>query len=118
VSDSRRGGRYAILLGQGDKPVDAVVANHPSFATDDEIAGVTVPTQINVGDADAMMSVDQVRAPDTLAQSLTRQAKKAKEALAGKSFKAEVNIIPDAVHGFAVRGDQNNVRDRSLCPRC
>ena len=53
-----------------------------------------------------------------LALPLTRQAKKAKEALAGKSFKAEVNIIPDAVHGFAVRGDQNNVRDRSLCPRC
>lgn len=92
------GGRYAILLGQGDKPIDAVVANHPSFATDDEIANVTVPTQINVGDADAMMSVDQ--------------AKKAKEALGGKSFKAEVNIIPDAVHGFAVRGDQNNDKEK------
>ena len=61
LADRRRGGRYAILLGQGDKPIDAVVANHPSFATDDEIANVTVPTQINVGDADAMMSVDQVR---------------------------------------------------------
>jgi len=94
------GGRYTILLGsENDYPsLDAGVANHPSFlAVPDEVKPVNKPMLIQVGDADQMMSMEQVE--------------ETKKIWAGKT-NAEVIVYPDATHGFSVRGDQNNEQEK------
>ncbi|KAK9898962.1 alpha/beta-hydrolase [Cystobasidium minutum MCA 4210] len=94
------GGRYSILLvSDNDYPkVDAAVANHPSFlAVPDEVNAVSGPTLIQVGDEDAMMSMDQV--------------KQSQEIFSGKS-NAEVKVFPGAAHGFTVRGDLTNEKEK------
>lgn len=96
------GGRYSILLcSDNDYPhLDAAVANHPSFlAVPDEVKAVNKPVLIQVGDSDAMMPMDQVN--------------QAKEIFSGKS-NAEVSVFPGAVHGFSVRGDQNNEKEKQM----
>jgi len=93
-------GRYSILLvSDNDYPkLDAAVANHPSFlAVPDEVKAVSGPVLIQVGDSDAMMPIDQVNT--------------AKEIFAGKQ-NAEVTVFPGAVHGFSVRGDQNEQKEK------
>jgi len=94
------GGRYSILLcSDNDYPhLDAAVANHPSFlAVPDEVKAVNKPVLIQVGDSDSMMPMDQVN--------------QAKEIFSGKS-NCEVSVFPGAVHGFSVRGDQNNEKEK------
>lgn len=94
------GGRYSILLcSDNDYPsLDAAVANHPSFlSVPDEVKAVNKPVLIQVGDSDAMLSADQ--------------AKECKEIFSGKAD-SEVTIFPGAVHGFTVRGDQNNEKEK------
>jgi len=91
------GGRYAILLAHGnaETPVDAAVANHPSSVSfPAEIDAIAKPIQINVGDEDAMMSLKNI--DDTKASFLKRL-----------DAPHEINVFNRAVHGFAVRGDQN-----------
>jgi len=95
------GARYAMLFSsEGSEPsFDACVGNHPSFVTvPDEIEAISKPIQINVGDVDPMMPKDQQQ--------------QVKEILSKKPFPTEVNIIKDAVHGFSVRGDLNNDKEK------
>lgn len=54
---------------------------------------------VGVGDADAMTSLDQ--------------AKQIKEILESKKG-GQVTIYPEACHGFAIRGDQNNDEEKKL----
>jgi predicted esterase len=53
-----------MLLAHADSkaPIDAAVANHPSLlAIPGEVEPVATPVLLNVGDSDAMMSVDQIK---------------------------------------------------------
>jgi len=93
------GGRYALVL-SGEGSVDAAVSNHPAMASEADYAGITKPTQINVGTNDIFLpneTVDKVK----------------KELEASKADLAfEINVFEDAVHGFAVRGDITNPKEK------
>ncbi|KZT52814.1 alpha/beta-hydrolase [Calocera cornea HHB12733] len=93
------GGRYALVLA-GEGSVDAAVANHPSMASEADFLSITKPTQINVGTNDIFLpneTVEQVKA-----------------ALAEKKsdLPFEINVFQDAVHGFAVRGDISDAKEK------
>jgi len=94
------GARFSMLFAQKGEPFfDCVVGQHPSFvAVPDEVEALAYPTQVNVGDNDSMMGPDQ--------------AKQTKEILEKKGW--ECNIIPGADHGFSVRGDLNNDKERKM----
>ncbi|KAL1408645.1 hypothetical protein Q8F55_005458 [Vanrija albida] len=96
------GGRYAILLGGGASPlVDSVVANHPSFLSDADIAGVTkTPVAIFWGDRDEILPAAQL---DGFEAVLTKNL--------GAS-KLLVKRYAGAVHGFTIRGDDQNEREK------
>ncbi|WWC85849.1 uncharacterized protein L201_000716 [Kwoniella dendrophila CBS 6074] len=97
------GGRYALVLSQDDSParVDIGVAAHPSFLVNDDVKPITkTPVAVFKGTADAMMTdeaLDQVE--DILRNNL------------GDKFVAKK--YPDAVHGFAVRGDLENGKEKA-----
>jgi len=93
------GGRYALVLA-GDGTVDAAVANHPSMASDADFLGITKPTQINVGTNDIFLPNETVE----------KVKKELSEKKADIPF--EINVFEDAVHGFAVRGDISNPKEK------
>jgi hypothetical protein len=72
---------------------DVVVANHPSFlVVPGEVEPINKPTQVNVGDKDAMFSVDQ--------------ADQTRDILSKKGVKSEVNICASAASSaLALRPD-------------
>jgi len=93
------GGRYAILLTHKDSvpQVDCAVANHPSMvAVSTDLPPIAKPVLVNIGDKDAMMSMDEVE--------------KTKEAFAKElsGVTTKVQIYPGAAHGFTIRPDLNN----------
>ena len=87
------GGKFAVLLTHQDAnpTVDAAVAFHPSLLNlPDDIEKIARPTAIGVGDADFLIPMSDVE--------------KIQDIFKGKEG-CEVDIYPDQVHGFAVRGD-------------
>lgn len=96
------GGRYAVLLGGGASPlVDAVVANHPSFLTDEDIAAVTkTPVAIFWGDRDEILPAGQL---DGFEAVLTKNL---------GATKVLVKRYAGTVHGFTIRGDDQNEREK------
>jgi len=93
------GGRYALVLAN-EGLVDAAVSNHPAMATDDDFLSITKPTQINVGTNDIFLPNETVE--------------KVKSTLTGTKADVpfEINVFEDAVHGFAVRGDITNPKEK------
>lgn len=93
------GGRYAILLADGQ--VDCAVGCHPSFlAVPSDLTNVRKPVSIAVGDKDDMFPVEeQKKAEDYFGREL-------------KDVKTELVVYPDAVHGFACRGDYSVDKDK------
>ncbi|EJT99783.1 dienelactone hydrolase [Dacryopinax primogenitus] len=93
------GGKYSLLLA-GEGSVDAAVANHPSLTTQEDYVSINKPTQINVGTNDIFLTNESVE-----------QAKKGMlEQKADIPF--EINVYQDAVHGFTVRGDISNLKEK------
>lgn len=96
------GGRYSILLAGKSSPVqvDASIANHPSFLSlPGEAEDVVKPVSVAVGEGDVMMGTDQ--------------SKQLKEILEKKGGKVEI-YDEEACHGFSVRGDLNNEKEKKL----
>lgn len=111
------GGLYAIKLAQdtpssrvhrhgseagGVQPlIDAAFTAHPSMVkVPTDIVGVTVPLSIAVGDVDFVMKFPDVQ--------------KSKSILEKKSDDHEVVIYPGAKHGFAVRGDPKDPKQKEF----
>jgi len=92
------GARYSILFAV-DGAFDAVVGCHPSFLSiPTDLEGTTKPISIAVGDKDTIMSIDEVR--------------KCRDALNKMPQPTEVEIYPDAIHGFTIRGDIENTKEK------
>jgi dienelactone hydrolase len=98
------GGRYALLLGQksfAEKPlVDAVFAGHPSMmALPADVEGLVVPASIAAGTMDYMFSPKMV--------TRTKEV--------WKDVDVETEIITyEAKHGFCVRGNMNNEKEKKV----
>ena len=94
------GGKPATCLAHTEL-VDCAYVAHPSnLAIPDEIEKVRVPFSIAIGDADFVMGVKDVE--------------KAKAILdAKKDLKSEVIVYPGAKHGFAVRGDPGDEKEKA-----
>lgn len=96
---SSRVHRYGSEAGQVKPLIDAAFTAHPSMLNvPAEIAGVTLPLSIAVGDLDAMMRISDVQ--------------KSKSILEKKGDDHEVVIFHGAKHGFAVRGDPNDPKQK------
>jgi dienelactone hydrolase len=92
------GGRYAILAAHGE--VDAAFACHPSLVSiPADFEGVTRPLGLAVGDKDSLLDESQIS--------------KIKEILNGKKdVPNEVKVYQDQVHGFALRSDWSDEKDK------
>lgn len=94
------GGRYAILFTHegADPYVDAAVALHPSFLSiPEEIEKIEKPVCIQVGDSDDILK--------------TADVEKIREIFKRKP-QCELEMYPDQVHGFSVRGDLSVEKDK------
>ncbi|WWD19459.1 hypothetical protein CI109_103919 [Kwoniella shandongensis] len=97
------GARYCMLLAQDTSPVkvDVAIGNHPSFLTQDDVKPITsIPCAIFKGDVDDIMSDSQLEAIEEILRPK----------LGDNLF---VKLYPDAVHGFAVRGDMEDGREKA-----
>ncbi|WWC66802.1 uncharacterized protein I206_100708 [Kwoniella pini CBS 10737] len=97
------GGRYSLVLAQDDSParVDVAVACHPSFLVNDDVKPITkVPCAIYKGTADAMMTDEALDEVETILKG-------------NLGDKLSVKKFPDAVHGFSVRGDLENGKEKA-----
>jgi len=106
------GGRYAILAGQ--KPfsgtegqgIDAAFAAHPSLVSiPADFDPVVVPLGLAVGDADSLLSAEQV---DQIKDVLAKKERGEQ----GEKSTSEVVVYQDQVHGFALRGDWSSEKDK------
>ncbi|KAL7424010.1 hypothetical protein Q5752_001595 [Cryptotrichosporon argae] len=89
------GGRYALLQAQDDAPgrADVAVAFHPSFLVETDVEPIkTVPVAILKGDQDDILSEPAL---DGIERVLDTNL----------GTRALVKRYKDAVHGFAIRGD-------------
>jgi len=96
------GGRYAFLAGRTDSPVqvDVVVSYHPSLlAVPTDFENLTVPTYVGHGTADNFVTND-----DAIESALIQAV--GKEKLLFERYE-------DASHGYAVRGDDLNEKERT-----
>lgn len=103
------GGRYAILSaqkpfsGMQGKGVDAIYACHPSLvAIPADFETVAVPMSFALGDKDSLLDESQVKQ----IQEVMQEKKQA------TGLKSEVRVYKDQVHGFALRGDWQNDKDK------
>lgn len=100
------GGRYAIIAAGKDSVVDAAVAYHPSgVSIPDDLTSLSRPTLIAIGDVDSIMPMSEVEKAISVFNDLKEK---------NKSAGLEVKVYPHAVHGFSVRGDQENDEERKL----
>jgi dienelactone hydrolase len=94
------GGRYSVLLTHGDADpyVDAAVAFHPSFLSiPGEIEKIEKPVDIEVGDQDALVSASDI---ETI------------RGIFHNKPQCHIEVHPDQVHGFSVRGDLSIEMDK------
>ena len=85
----------SLLLSNDDSPakVDVGIAFHPSFLVEADLKNInSVPVAIFKGDQDDMLSEDQLNQFESDLKSRLND-------------KLHVQRFPNAVHGFAVRGD-------------
>jgi len=106
------GGRHAVLLTDptdGKRTVDAAVAAHPAgLSIPSDIKPIAKPILFEVGSIDEMFSAED--------------AKKTEEALVennNNTVPYKIEIFPNMVHGFAIRGDlskkeQLEAREKAL----
>jgi dienelactone hydrolase len=97
------GGRYAILLGQTQfndtQLVDAVFAGHPSLVSiPADVSDPQVPVSI------AVASTDSVFSP--------AMAAKTEKLWVGYGIDYEIEIYEGAKHGFCVRGNMKNDKEK------
>lgn len=93
------GGKPAVNLAHGEL-VDCVYVAHPSgLALPDEIEKIRVPFSMAIGDVDMVMGIGEVE--------------KAKAILERKGeVPSETVVYPGAKHGFAVRGDPGDEKEK------
>jgi dienelactone hydrolase len=94
------GARFAIFLAHegADPYADAVVGCHPSFMTlPIELEKIAKPVDIEVGDADVIFKASDIE--------MAREIFKTKPG-------CQVQVYPDQVHGFTIRGDLSVEKDR------
>lgn len=103
------GGRYAILAAQksaqqgGGRGVDAAYAAHPSLcAIPGDFEDVCVPLSVALGGEDSYLGESEIA---KVREVMGR--KKREEGLEG-----EVVVYEGQVHGFALRGDQENEKEK------
>jgi len=97
-------GAYGVthLSSESSKPlVDAAYVAHPSEVKVEDFAGIKVPFSMVIGDVDFAMKIEQVREVDKLLGE-------------NKGVETEVTIIPNARHGFAVRGNPNDQGEKEM----
>ncbi|KFY23050.1 hypothetical protein V493_06135 [Pseudogymnoascus sp. VKM F-4281 (FW-2241)] len=98
---SSRVHRYGSEAGEVKPLIDASFTAHPSLLkVPSDIVGVTVPLSIAVGDVDFIMKLPDVE--------------KSKSILEKKGDDHEVVIYPGAKHGFAVRGDPKDPKQKEF----
>jgi dienelactone hydrolase len=98
---SSRVHRYGSEAGELKSLVDAVFTAHPSMLSiPADVQNVTVPLSIAIGDADFVMKISEVE--------------KAKTILEKKGDDHEVVIYPGGKHGFAIRGDPKDLKQKEL----
>ena len=94
------GGKPAVNLAHTDL-IDCAFVAHPSaLALPGDFEKIRVPFSMAIGDADIVMGV--------------KEAEKAKAILNSKDdHKSEMIVYPGAKHGFAVRGDPGNEKEKT-----
>lgn len=90
------------LAGNGRTLIDAAFTAHPSeIKVPDHIEKIKLPYSMVIGDIDFALPLKDVH--------------RVAEILEGKEdVDSEVVIIPNAKHGFAVRGDPNNKEEKEM----
>ncbi|KAH6956122.1 Alpha/Beta hydrolase protein [Fusarium avenaceum] len=90
------------LARNGKTLIDAAYTAHPSeIKVPDHIEGIKLPYSMVIGDIDFALPLKEVH--------------RVAEILEGKKgVDSEVVIIPNAKHGFAVRGDPNNEEEKEM----
>jgi len=83
--------------------VDCISAAHPSFLTKEEIDGVGVPVQIIAPEHDPQLTPELKAYVNTV--------------IPGLSLKYDYQYVPDSAHGFAVRCDQNDAKQKKALER-
>ena len=97
-------GAYGVthLSSESRNPlIDAAYVAHPSEVKVEDFVGIKVPFSMIIGDKDFAMGIEQVRQVDKL---LGENA----------AMETEVTIIPNARHGFAVRGNPNDEVEKEM----
>lgn len=108
------GGRYAILAAQepfssraGGQGVDAAYTAHPSLcAIPGDFEDVCVPLSVALGEKDSYLGESEVRKIEEVME------RKRNGESGGTKCEGEVVVYKDQVHGFALRGDQENEKDK------
>ena len=94
------GGRYALLAAHGK--VDAAVAMHPSLlAVPGDLEGISKPVSIGLGYRDRI--VDE-KPRGAIHDALGKKT----------DVETEIRIYEGAIHGFALRGDWSNDREKEV----
>ncbi|WVR03575.1 hypothetical protein IAU60_000567 [Kwoniella sp. DSM 27419] len=96
------GGRYSLLLAQDESPakVDVAVGTHPAFLVNDDVKPITrIPVAIFKGTEDDMMSEDALNEVEQILKG-------------NLGDKLLVQRFDDAVHGFSVRGDMTEPKEK------
>jgi dienelactone hydrolase len=103
------GGRYAILAaqepfsGEGGKGGEAAYVAHPSLcAIPGDFEGVCVPLSGALGETDSYLGMGEVRKIEEVMGRKKRE----------RGVEGEVVVYEGQVHGFALRGDQENPEDK------
>lgn len=106
------GGRYAILAAHKNlstkdgKGVDAAYACHPSLVSiPADFEPVAVPLALALGEKDSLLGEFE-------AKTIKELMEKKKSGEEGEKVESEVKIYDDQVHGFALRGDFQNEKDK------
>jgi len=113
------GGKMAVWLAAGEggtvgaegKPlVDCVFTAHPSFmSVPDDFKNVKLPLSVAIGDTDMAMSADKIQ--------LMKKVLEGKNSGSDSGDRYEVNILPGAVHGFAVRSHPQDQHEMECARR-
>ncbi|KAM0721660.1 hypothetical protein Q7P37_002585 [Cladosporium fusiforme] len=103
------GGRYAILAAQkpfsggAGRGVDAAYSAHPSLcAIPGDFEDVSVPLSIALGQRDSYLGETEI---GKIQEVMDRKRE-------ASGYEGEVVVYKDQVHGFALRGDQENESEK------
>ncbi|KAF2649866.1 dienelactone hydrolase family protein [Lophiostoma macrostomum CBS 122681] len=98
------GGWACFQLGADPALIDCITMAHPSMVTKEEIAGVSVPVQINASEHD---------------HAYTEELKEyGNKVIPTRGVPYEYVFYPGVRHGFAAKGDQSDGTQRVALERC